>query len=41
MCHTQGQEGQCSSEGTIPSDDKAKEVNRGHVNGTIPEEATL
>ena len=30
-----------SSEETIPLDHKAGKVSHGHVNGTLPEEATL
>ena len=41
MCHTRGRGGQCNSEETIPLDHKAREVSYGHVNGTLPEEATL
>ena len=41
MCHTQGRGDQYSFEESIHSDGKAKEAGHGHVNGTLPEGATL
>ena len=41
MCHTQGQGGQCSSEESIHLDGKAGKASHGHVNGILPEGATL
>ena len=37
MCHTQGREGQYSSEKSIHSDSTAREASHGHVNDTLRE----
>ena len=41
MCHTQGRGGQYSSEESIHLDGKAGKASHGHVNGILPEGATL
>ena len=41
MCHTQGRGGQYSSEEYIHLDGKAGKASHGHVNGILPEGATL
>ena len=41
MCHTQGWEGQYSSEEFIHPDGETGEASHGYINGTLPEGATL